>query len=274
MKILLNAIGCFGFFFCIAPTARAATEPVAIVGEKKIFMEEFNKRYEEVRDKTINPPPKDIFLEDLIRYEIGVQEAAKKKIAEDPIVAERIRQEIYKGLIEKELGAKVNDIKVNESEMKDFYKKNPELRTSHILIEIKPDADEAARAAAKKRAEEIYADVKKSKRPFEELVGLYTDDTATKQSGGDIGFQTPVTIVPEYYKAASSMKEGEVKGLVETRFGFHILKLTGKNNYDQSNKRQIRSAVFDEKRKKIFDEYFAKLKKSYAIKTNPNLLKK
>ncbi|MBX9767451.1 MAG: peptidylprolyl isomerase [Bdellovibrionales bacterium] len=263
-----------GIFCGIVPTANAATEPVATVGEKKIFMEEFNKRYDEVKDKTINPPPKDVFLEDLIRYEVGVQEATKKKIADDPIVAERIRQEIYKGLIEKEIGGKVNDIKVNEAEMKDFYKKNPELRTSHILIEIKPDADDAARAAAKKRAEEIYAEVKKSKRPFEELVGLYTDDTATKQNGGDIGFQTPVTIVPEYYKAAAGMKEGEIKGLIETRFGFHIIKLTGKNNYDQSNKRQIRSAVFDEKRKKIFDEYFVKLKKTYAIKTNPNLLKK
>src|SRR5690606_16462113 len=128
------------------------------------------------------PPSKELFVEDLIRYEIGVQEAMKKGIQEDPIVKERIRQEIYKGLIEKELGKAVSEIKVTEKEMQAYYKKNPEIRTSHILIEFRPDATTEQKKAAKDRATEIYEEVRKSKRPFEELVGLYTDDVLSKRN--------------------------------------------------------------------------------------------
>lgn len=260
------------FAFLVLTQSAPAQTVVATVGEKKITLEDFNKRYQEVKDKTLNPPSKELFLEDLVRYEIGVQEAQKKNLQNDPIVAERIRQELYKGLIEKELGDAINKIEVKEDEMKEYYKKNPEVRTSHILIEVKPGATEKERAAAKKRADEIYDEVKKSKRPFEELVNLYTDDTASKGTGGDIGFQTPLTVVPEYYRVAEKMKVGEVRGLIETKLGFHIIKLTAKNSYEQSVKQRVRAAVFDEKRKKLFDDYFAKLKSKYPVKLSKSAL--
>src|SRR5690606_12366134 len=113
---------------------------VAKVGNKNITTSEFNSRYEDVLKQAINPPSKAVFLEDLIRYEIGVQEAEKRNLQNDPAVKERIRQEMYKGLVEKELGDRIKAIKVTENEMKAYYSKNPEIKTSHILIEFKPDA--------------------------------------------------------------------------------------------------------------------------------------
>jgi peptidyl-prolyl cis-trans isomerase C/peptidyl-prolyl cis-trans isomerase D len=180
---------------------------------------------------------------------------------------------MYKGLLEKELGQRVQKIQVSEKEMEAWYKTNPEIRTSHILIEFKPGATQTQKDEAKKRATEIYAEVKKSKRPFEELVKLYSDDPLSKQAGGDVGWQSRVTLVPTYYDAALSMKVGEIKGLIETQFGYHIIKVTGRRSYQDANKKQIRSAVFDEKRREIFNEFFAKLKKNYTIKENPSLLK-
>ncbi len=241
---------------------------VAQVGSHKITLAEFNQKYDEVKTQTINPPAKNVFLEDLIRFEVGVQEAEKMKLQDDPIVKERIKQEIYKVLIEKEIGAKVQAIKVDESDMKEYYKKNPEVRTSHILIEFKPDATQEQKNIAKKRAEEIYGEVKKSKRPFEELVKLYSDDPLSKQSGGDVGWQSRVTLVPIYYETAYKMQVGEIRGLIETQFGFHIIKLTGKRSYENANKRQLRAAVFDDKRRLLFNEYFDKLKKTYNITIN------
>jgi parvulin-like peptidyl-prolyl isomerase len=249
------------------------TDVVATVGAKQITVKEFNEKYDEVVKQTINPPPKNLFLEDLVRYEMGVQEALKRGVAEDPIVKERVRQEYYKGLIEKELGKKIADIKVVDKEMQSYYQKNPEIRTSHILIEFRPDATAEQKKAAKDRATEIYSEVKKSKRQFEELVGLYSDDVLSKRTGGDIGWQTSVTLVPNYYQTALNMKVGEVKGLIETQYGFHIIKLTGKHSYNDANKRQIRAAVFEEKRKSIFDEYFARLRKQYPVKLNKDLSK-
>jgi len=249
------------------------TDVVIAVGSKKITVDDFNKKYNEIKSQTLSPPTKAQFLEDLVRYEVGLQEAAKRKLENDPIVIERAQQETYKALLEKDLGPKVQKIQVSDAEMKAWYKNNPEVRTSHILIEFKQGATEAQVAEAKKRATEIYDEVKKSKRPFEELVKLYSDDPMSKQAGGDVGWQSRVTLVPSYYEAALNGKVGEVKGLIETPFGFHIVKITGRRTYEDANKRTVRTAVYDEKRKQAFNEYFEKLKKGYSIKTNPSLLK-
>lgn len=253
--------------------AQKPTDVVAQIGKKTITVQEFNKKYNDVRSQTVNPPSKEQFLEDLIRFEVGVQEAYKKNLQKDPLTQERIEQEMYKMLLEKEIGNNVQNIKVSESDMKKWYASNPEIRSSHILIEYKSGATAAQIAEAKKRAEEILREVKSSKRAFEELVKLYSDDALSKPMGGDIGWQSKVTLVPQYYQALSSLKVGEVSKLVQTQFGFHIIKLTGRRTYENANKRQIRAAVFDEKRRLLFNEYFEKLKKSYKIDENKALIK-
>lgn len=264
----------FGILLLISTQALAQKgEVVAQVGKENITVEEFNKKYNEVKSQTMNPPTRDQFLEDLVRYEVGVQEAYKRGFEKDPIVIERFRQEMYKALLEKDIGPRIQKIQVSDKEMQAWYKNNPELRTSHILVEYKAGATAAQITEAKKRATEIFEEVKKSKRPFEELVKLYSDDALSKQAGGDVGWQSRVTLVPAYYDAAIGMKVGEVKGLIETQFGYHIVKLTGRRTFENANKRQIRAAVFDEKRRAIFNEYFEKLKKTYSIKENKSAIK-
>lgn len=271
----LSKIFCAIFFFGVLAHAQQTSQKdvtVAVVGSKRISLDEFNRKYNEVRLQTMNPPSRAQFLEDLVRYEIGLQEAERRKLNQDPIVQERMRQEMYKALLEKELGEKVQKNTVSEKEMQDYYKRNPEIRTSHILIELKSGATAEQREEARKRANEIYEEVKKSKRPFEELVKLYSDDTLSKQSGGDVGYQNRVTLVPNYYDTALAMKVGEIRGLIETQFGFHIIKVTGRRAYDSANKMQLRAAVFDEKRRAVFDTYFNSLKKNYKIETNSKVL--
>ena len=69
------------------------------------------------------------------------------------------------------------------------------------------------------------------------------------------------------------MKVGEVKGLLETKYGFHIIKLLDKRSYDLADKRQIRSAIFEDKRAQLFNEYFDKLKKQYPVELNKTAVK-
>jgi peptidyl-prolyl cis-trans isomerase C/peptidyl-prolyl cis-trans isomerase D len=260
----------FAFGFSAASSVHA--QVLARVGNTEITLKEFETKLNDIRKKSINPPTPEQFLEDLVRYEVGLQEARKRKLENDPAVRQAMNEELYKGLVERSIGDKVNKIKVNEKEMRAFYAKNPELRTSHILIEVKPNATPEEKAVARKRAEEILAEVKKSKRPFEELVKLYTDDTFTKNNGGDLGYQNRVTLVPSYYDAILRMKMNDTSGLVETPYGFHIIKLTGRRSYEQANKQQLRTAVFDEKRKNLFNEFFTSLKSKYKIETNRKLL--
>lgn len=255
--------------------AQKGTDVVATIGNQKITLDQFNKKYAEVLSQvTVNAPTKALFLEDLVRYEMGLQEAKKRNLDKDPLVQDRMNQEMYKGLLEKELGQKVQNIKVTDAEMKSWYTKNPQIRLSVIVIEVKPGSNEAQKAEAKKRAGEIMNEVKSSKRPFEELVKLYSDDTMTKNIGGDVGWQSRVTLNPTYYNEAIKLKINQITpNLVETPFGFHIIKLTGKRSYEEAPKREIRMAVFDEKRKALFDAFFANVKKSHKITTNPELLK-
>ncbi len=262
------------FSLLAMPFQADADDVLAAVGKKQITVKEFNEKYGEVVAKTMNPPPKDVFLEDLIRYEVGLQEAEKNNMMNDPAVRRKVEEAVYSGLVEKMIGKQVDKIEVNDAEMQSWYKTNPEIKTSHILIQFKPGATEQEKATAKKRAEEIYSTVKKSERPFDELVSLYSDDTISKSNGGDLGWQSRLTLVPNYYQAALRTKKGGITSLIETQYGYHIIKVTDINSYKDANKQQIRVAVFEEKRKKLFDTYFVGLMKKYPIKKNLALLKK
>lgn len=251
----------------------ASAQVVARIGKNEITLKDFKEKYEDVKRQTINPPTPEIFLEDLVRFEMGVQEAEKHKLENDPVVKERIRQEIYKAFVEKEIGKQVSGIKVTEAEMRKYYKSNPEIRTSHILIEHKADASPEQVEMARKRANEIYKEVKSSKRPFEELVKLYSDDTYSKNTGGDIGYQNRMTVVPAYYEAILKLKTGQITGPVRSQYGFHIIKVTGRRDFNEANRNHVRDAVYDQKRKAIFDKYFKTLSSRYPVTKNEKLIK-
>lgn len=264
-------------FLLLMFSVGASAQVVFSVGTSRITVEEFKKRLNEYRSNTYNPPTADQLLEDWIRFEIGVQEAEKMKLQSDPTVHERFRQVLYNALLEKELGKKIETLPITESDLKAYYSHNPEVRLSHIYIEYPAKATEEQKAIALKRAHEILEDVKKqlrNKRPFEDLVKLYSDDLSTKDSGGDMGFQSRVTLVPpSFYETVAKMRVGDVSGVIESRQGYHIVKVTAKNSYEDADKRQIRAAVFDDKRSKLFNEYFEKLKRQYHIQVNKEALR-
>ncbi|MBK9293710.1 MAG: peptidylprolyl isomerase [Oligoflexia bacterium] len=264
------------FLFVYSLSANSATEKQVVlkINNRIVTNEEFNKRFDDAR-KLVNPPSsKAAFLEDLINYEIGVQEAEKRNVAKDPIVAERIRQQLYVGLLEMELGKKANNISISEEEKMAFYKTTPQLRSSHILIEIKPNATASEKAQAKKRALDILNEVRSSKKSFEDLVKLYTDDLVTKARGGDVGYQSSLTINPDYYGALLKLRVGEVApSLIETKYGFHIAKLTGKLSYEDADKNLIVNPILEKKKIDLFKSYFNSLRKKYKITTNTNALK-
>jgi parvulin-like peptidyl-prolyl isomerase len=269
MSFFRSIFGSLAFVLVIGLGTQGFTqsdEVLATVGSKKITKKEFDEKYKEVLSKAFNPPTKEQFLEELVRYEVGVMEAEKRNLENDPIVKERFRQVVYADLLEKEVGKKADQITVSEKEMADYYSKNPDIRTSHILIEIKPKATDKERELAKKRAQEIYTDVKKSNRPFADLVKLYSDDVISKKNGGDIGWHSSVTLVPEYYNPAIKLSKGQISPLVETRFGFHIIKLVDKRSYKDADKVRLHTAVIEQKKLVLLNDFFGKLKSKYNVK--------
>lgn len=266
-----------GLFLNMSHAQEKAAAPtvLATVGQTKIMSDDFMKRYKDILSKAqYNIPTKEQFLEDLVRYEIGVQQSYKENLQNEPVYKERMRQEMYKVLLEKHLTAPVEKIHLSEKELRDYYEKNPQLRFSHILIEFKPGATEKEKAAAKRRATEIYDEVRKSKRPFEELVRLYSDDLLSKNTNGDLGYHSRVTLGKDYYEALLKMKVGEIRSLIELPQGFAIAKLTERRSFETADPLQVRGAAFEEKRKDIFDAYFNSLKKTYKTSVNRGALDK
>jgi peptidyl-prolyl cis-trans isomerase C len=147
-------------------------------------------------------------------------------------VREDIRQDItVQKLIESEIADKVA---VKPEQVTDFYTKNPDqfkqperVRASHILIMVPKGSDEAAKTAARTKAAEILKDVKAGK-DFAALAKQHSQDPGSAQNGGDLGFFQQGQMVGPFNDAAFTLTPGTVSDLVETEFGFHIIKVAEK----------------------------------------------
>ena len=107
------------------------------------------------------------------------------------------------------------------------YTREEERQASHILVAVKPDASDADKAAAKKKAEDLATRAKANPAKFAELAKQYSDDPGSAGQGGDLGSNPHGTMVKAFDDAVFAMKPGEITGPVQTDFGYHIIKLTG-----------------------------------------------
>ncbi|MBK5298403.1 MAG: peptidylprolyl isomerase [Vicinamibacteria bacterium] len=133
-------------------------------------------------------------------------------------------------LVSKLLDQEVNQkVLVKPSDIAAFYEKNPErfqqgetLRASHILVVVPADANAQARAALRARADAALK-AAKAGQDFAKLARQYSQDSSA-QRGGDLGFFPKGQMVPAFDQAAFALAPGQVSDLVETQFGYHIIK--------------------------------------------------
>jgi len=105
------------------------------------------------------------------------------------------------------------------------YTKDEQRDAAHILIAVKPDATEAARDAAKKKAEDVYAQAKANPAKFAELARKYSEDPGSAAQGGDLGSNPRGTMVKAFEDTEFTLKPGEIAPPVQSEFGWHVIKL-------------------------------------------------
>ncbi len=124
-------------------------------------------------------------------------------------------------------------MQVTEEEVQQFYndnadkfKGNEERRASHILIGFGVNPTPAAKEEARKKAEQVLEEVRKDSDQFAELAKKYSQDPGSAANGGDLGMFGRGVMVKAFDDAVFSMIPGAVSDLVESEFGYHIIKLT------------------------------------------------
>ena len=134
-------------------------------------------------------------------------------------------------LVESEIAGKVA---VKPEAVTDFYQKNqdkfqqgPRVRASHILIGIPQNADAATKQQAKAKADALLKDLKAGK-DFAATAKANSQDPGSAPNGGDLGYFEQGQMVPPFEQAAFALKPGEMSEVVETQFGYHIIKVADK----------------------------------------------
>ncbi|NOU25736.1 MAG: peptidylprolyl isomerase [Methylotenera sp.] len=156
----------------------------------------------------------------------------------------------------------MRNIKVDDAEVKRFYDENTakfqgseQRRASHILIGFGVSASAEQKQQAREKAEKILAEIKKNPKSFESLAVKESQDPGSAVKGGDLGSFARGAMVKPFEDAAFSLKVGEISNLVESEFGYHIIKLTeitGQSSDFESLKPQIKGDLMFQKAQEEF----------------------
>jgi peptidyl-prolyl cis-trans isomerase C len=154
----------------------------------------------------------------------------KMNLSEAGLKSELNRRLTIQKFIEDEI---VKKTVVSEEDTKTYYSENPKLfqipeqvRASHILIKIESPADESKKTQARKKIEQIQQQLQKGE-DFAALAKKLSE-CPSATNGGDLGYFSRGQMVQPFEKASFSLKPGEVSDIVETRFGFHLIKVVDK----------------------------------------------
>ena len=169
------------------------------------------------------------------KQQMGTEANFKAALQAQQITEAKLREDARTDLlVSKLLDQEVNQkLLVKPTDIAGFYEKNPDrfqqgetMRASHILVLVPAESTPQARAALRSRAEAALK-AAKAGQDFGRLARQYSQDSSA-QRGGDLGFFPKGQMVPAFDQAAFALAPGQVSDLVETQFGYHIIKATEK----------------------------------------------
>lgn len=154
------------------------------------------------------------------------------------------------------------------AEVRKYYEANRsqfEVRESrqaaHIFMSADAGSGAEARQKARARAEEIYRQLQKAPAGFAEMAKKRSEDPGSAANGGDLGFigRGSMKDVPEFEAALYRLKPGEISAPVETRLGYHIIRLTAVRPAQSKGLEEVRGQIEQELRKQLAGRRFAEL---------------
>lgn len=202
-----------------------------------------------------------------LRKQVPNEAAFNKAMADRNMTVAKLRADIRRDIaINKMMQVEIAKLQPpTDAELKEYYDKNTDefrgVRASHILI--RPDGfDEASKKKARTAIEDVLKQAKAG-TDFGELARKHSSD-GSAQAGGDLGFFTKGTMVPAFSDAAFALEPGQLSDVVETQFGFHVIKVTEKKEVQFAEASEKLRAFLGQKRQQDAEQAFVNALKSKA----------
>ena len=162
-------------------------------------------------------------------------------------------------------------ISVSESDLKTYFEQNQtklnskeERRASHILINVAKGADDAEKSIARQKAQLLLNTLRQKPDQFADLAKQNSQDAGSASKGGDLDYFSKGSMVKAFEDVAFSLKKGEISDLVETDFGFHIIRLTDIKTPSTANFNQIKNALEADLKKELAKKKYAEVAEQFS----------
>lgn len=170
-----------------------------------------------------------------LRAQFPSEEAFTQTLELRKLTLATLRKDAREGIqIDTMLRTELGATGVTAEQVTEFYEKNPSefqqgerVRASHILIGVPQDADPAVKEQARARAADVLKEVKAGK-DFAALAKQYSNDPGSAPNGGDLGYFERGQMVGPFEQTAFSLAPAQTSDLVESPFGFHIIRVADK----------------------------------------------
>ena len=179
-----------------------------------------------------NPAEMETLVKRMLEVKIIADLAKKEEFDQQTQIRKQLAY-VMDDFLSKEYLSKVvmKNVTVSEADLKEYYTRNKEklgvpeqVRARHILFKVDPDATEDEKKQVKAKADAILKRLKVGE-DFEKLARIHSDDQTSKIKGGDLGYFSTGQMVPEFEGAAFYTDPGEISDIVETKYGYHIIKV-------------------------------------------------
>jgi len=214
-------------------------------------------------------------IEQIAKQQNLTMEQVPDEIAKFGMTMDDLKSQIrMKVQMDKLVAMEMKDGDVKEEDVKKFYDDNPQyfdkpeqVKASHILVKLEKDATEEQKAAAKAKIEGLLKQVKEG-GDFAELAKA-NSDCPSKEKGGDLGAFGRGQMVKEFEDAAFAMEVGQVSDVIETQFGYHIIKVA--EHHDPNTipfataKDRLMESLKRQKMQEAFGDYIEEIQQKASI---------
>ena len=241
-------------------------KPLAVINTKPIYESDIDEMIESLGQRGAayrSEQGRAIILEQLIAQRLFLADAMRNLYEREPEFKAQLARVKEQMLVQYAINKAVGSVKVTDAEAKKFFDENPEqfegqptVSASHILVETE------------EQAVSVLTAIQNGEISFEDAAKAYSSCPSSAQ-GGSLGEFGRGQMVAEFDTACFEMEVGEVRGPVKTQFGYHLIRLDGKNEGEavdfETIREQLKEHLLSEKQQKAYQSRVNQLKILYPV---------